>query len=69
MTYRSREELPPSIRGRLPWHAQDVFVAAYNEAYEEFEQDDHQAAAVAWGVVVWGMAHGEYQPGGWPLSH
>jgi len=35
MPYASNEDLPPSVRAHLPPHAQDIFRAAFNSAYDE----------------------------------
>lgn len=49
--YKRREELPETVREALPPHAQDVFMAAYNDTINEDASNDAQAAAVAWAAV------------------
>ena len=54
MPYRSVLDLPPAIQERLPLHAQDIFLAAFNNAYEEYaDRVDREAVAfrVAWAAV------------------
>lgn len=54
MPYASNEDLPPSVRDHLPLHAQDIFRAAFNNAYDEYSGDPRQeeiAFRVAWAAV------------------
>ncbi|MFP4054614.1 MAG: ChaB family protein [Phycisphaerae bacterium] len=60
MPYANREQLRESLRDKLPKHAQDIYVEAYNNAYERFEdpskirgKDSQEEAAhkVAWSAV------------------
>lgn len=54
MPYASNEDLPPSVRGHLPAHAQDIFRAAFNNAFEEYGADprgEEIAFRVAWAAV------------------
>ncbi|WP_026606308.1 ChaB family protein [Methylocapsa acidiphila] len=54
MPYPSNDDLPPSVRDHLPAHAQDIFRAAFNSAYEEYRDDRRQeeiAFRVAWAAV------------------
>lgn len=54
MPYASNAELPPSIRGRLPGHAQDIFRAAFNHAFEAHRADlrcEEIAFRIAWAAV------------------
>lgn len=56
MPYESVEDLPASIRRTLPMHAQDIFRAAFNAAwdsYAEREPDRREELAfrVAWAAV------------------
>ncbi|WP_233853657.1 ChaB family protein [Paraburkholderia sp. HD33-4] len=54
MPYSSNADLPASVRDNLPRHAQDIYRAAFNAAYEEYATDpDHEAIAhrVAWAAV------------------
>jgi cation transport regulator len=54
MPYASNEDLPPSVRDHLPSHAQDIFRAAFNNAYDEYRGKPRQeeiAFRVAWAAV------------------
>ena len=54
MPYRVNADLPPSVRGHLPEHAQDIFREAFNRAYAEHEGDLRQEEAafrIAWAAV------------------
>ena len=54
MPYRSNDELPPSVRRHLPDHAQDIFRAAFNHAYEAHQDDPRREEAahrIAWAAV------------------
>ena len=37
MPYDSLSDLPASVRDNLPKHAQEVYMAAYNNAWEEYK--------------------------------
>lgn len=54
MPYASTEDLPPSVRQHLPDHAQEIFRAAFNNAFQshagELRQEDI-ARRVAWAAV------------------
>jgi len=54
MPYRVNADLPPSVRGHLPEHAQDIFREAFNHAYAEHADDPRQEEAafrIAWAAV------------------
>ena len=54
MPYRVNADLPPSVRDRLPPHAQDIFREAFNAAYESHAGDPRQEEAafrIAWAAV------------------
>lgn len=60
MPYKSLDELPRSVREHLPRHAQEIYRAAYNSAWDEYkapqdrrgEESREQAAhRVAWAAV------------------
>lgn len=51
MPYESNSDLPDSVREHLPAHAQDIFRAAFNSAWEEYGHDESRAFRVAWGAV------------------
>lgn len=52
MPYTSTEDLPPNVKDHLPKHAQEIFVEAFNDAYEHLEGNDEAPAfRIAWGAV------------------
>lgn len=54
MPYARNEDLPESLRESLPAHAQDIFRAAFNNAWAEYAtRSDREAVAhrVAWAAV------------------
>jgi cation transport regulator len=51
MPYPSTGDLPESVRGHLPHHAQEIFRKAFNSAWEEYGHDEPRAFRVAWGAV------------------
>ncbi|MFT3894313.1 MAG: ChaB family protein [Anaerolineales bacterium] len=60
MPYRSTSDLPDSIRNVLPPHAQDIFMEAFNSAWEQYDQPQERpgdssreetAFRVAWSAV------------------
>ncbi len=52
MPYASNSDLPTRVRKALPRHAQDIYRAAFNNAYERYGKD-HEAIAhrIAWSAV------------------
>ncbi len=54
MPYAINDDLPPSVRDHLPFHAQEIFRAAFNNAYEaHFDDPDREEIAfrIAWAAV------------------
>jgi cation transport regulator len=56
MPYASTDDLPPSLQVRLPLHAQQIYIAAFNTAFAEYSgnyADDREATAhrIAWAAV------------------
>lgn len=51
MPYASNADLPDSLRSHLPAHAQDIFRAAFNHAWESYGGDEEVAHRVAWAAV------------------
>ena len=50
MPYATIDELPPSVR-HLSLHAQEIFRAAFNAAWDEYGGDEERAFRVAWAAV------------------
>jgi cation transport regulator len=54
MPYALNADLPVSVRSHLPEHAQDIFRAAFNSAFESYKGDPRReeiAHRVAWSAV------------------
>ena len=60
MPYRRVSDLPDSVRDNLPEHAQEIYRAAFNSAWDQYDQPEERrggrsreetAHAVAWGAV------------------
>jgi len=60
MPYDTLDDLPQSVRNPLPTHAQEIYLAAFNSAWEEYKDpedrrgDDSRetvAHKVAWAAV------------------
>jgi cation transport regulator len=54
MPYQTNEDLPDPITRHLPPHAQDIYRAAFNNAFEAHAGDPRQEEAahrIAWGAV------------------
>lgn len=54
MPYQSNADLPPSVRSHLPAHAQDIFRAAFNNAFAAHADDPRREEAafrIAWSAV------------------
>jgi len=54
MPYAANIDLPASVRNHLPAHAQDIYRAAFNNAYAAHEGDPRQEEAahrIAWAAV------------------
>lgn len=60
MPYKSINELPEGVRNVLPHHAQNIYMKAFNSAYDEYDKPserrgdtsrDETAARVAWSAA------------------
>ena len=54
MPYADITDLPASVRSHLPTHAQEIYLAAFNNAWDEYAQRaDREIVAhkVAWAAV------------------
>jgi cation transport regulator len=49
--YNKISDLPESVRDHLPKHAQEIYQAAYNSAYEEYDHEEERAHRVSWAAV------------------
>jgi phage I-like protein/cation transport regulator ChaB len=48
--YKNLSELPDAVKA-LPQHAQEIFMAAFNSAWEEYSGDEEKCMATAWAAV------------------
>jgi cation transport regulator len=52
MPYATNAQLPERLQECLPRHAQDIFRAAFNAAYERYgPSHEERACRIAWGAV------------------
>ena len=60
MPYRDISELPDSVKDNVPKHAQEIYMAAYNNALQQYKDPDKRrgkgsleevARKVAWAAV------------------
>jgi cation transport regulator len=54
MPYESNDELPPPVRDHLPHHAQDIYRAAFNNAWSRYRASARReeiAHRIAWTAV------------------
>ncbi|HET9223297.1 MAG TPA: ChaB family protein [Roseiflexaceae bacterium] len=60
MPYKRLNDLPDTVRDNLPEHAQEIYRAAFNSAWEQYDQPEERrggrsreetAHAVAWSAV------------------
>ena len=51
MPYDTLSDLPDSVRDNLPKHAQEIYQAAFNNAWDEYHHDEARAHRVAWSAV------------------
>ena len=50
MPYGNLNDLPDSVSNNLPKHAQEIYLAAFNSAEEQYGEES-RAHRVAWGAV------------------
>ena len=51
MPYKDLNALPKSVQEHLPKHAQEIYRAAFNSAWDEYAQDEERAHRFAWSAV------------------
>ena len=51
MPYEKLSELPEPVKEHLPHHAQEIYRAAFNSAWDEYNQDEERSHKVAWAAV------------------
>jgi len=67
MPYNNRSALPDSVRHVLPAHAQDIYLEAFNSAWEQYKdkedrRGDDSREEVAH-KVAWAAVNHQYQKG------
>ncbi len=68
MPYARNDDLPEPVRSHLPKHAQDIYRAAYNHAWDEYAEakdrrGDESREEVAH-KVAWSAVKEKYERGG-----
>ena len=65
MPYKDVDELPESVRNSLPRHAQDIYLAAYNNATEQYADPQKRRGGASLEEVVhkvaWAAVKQEYR--------
>jgi cation transport regulator len=60
MPYDSKQDLPEQVKNNLPPHAQDIYIKAFNSAWQEYDEpsrrrgdasQEETAHKVAWSAV------------------
>ncbi len=51
MPYKTKKDLPDSVKDNLPAHAEAIYKEAFNSAWDEYGHDEARAHRVAWGAV------------------
>ena len=50
MPYGKKEELPDAVKA-LPEHGQEIWMAAFNSAFDQYKGDEEKSFAVAWAEI------------------
>jgi cation transport regulator len=58
MPYQDIADLPDSVKNHLPKHAAEIFIAAFNNALKEYDEEE-TAFKVAWAAVKRDYEKGE----------
>lgn len=61
MPYSKTSELPPRVKDNLPAHAQEIFMAAYNSAFEKHGKEEY--ADVTCNSIAWAAVKNKYKKG------
>lgn len=63
--YRSVTELPDSVKDNIPHHAQEIYVAAFNSAWDEYkdpgERQGHASREETAHRVAWAAVKQKYE--------
>lgn len=72
MPFRTLQDLPESVKEHLPKHGEEIYLAAFNSAYQQYDEPSERkqgrsreetAHAVAWAAV--GKVYEKNQEGEW----
>lgn len=67
MPYQFNASLPDSVTGVFPKHAQDIYRAAFNSAWDQYkeaaERGGHESREEAAHKVAWAAVKHQYQKG------
>ena len=67
MPYDSIKELPESVRDNVPKHAQEIYMEAYNSAWEQYDSPEerrgHASREETAHRVAWSAVKQEYEKG------
>jgi len=75
MPYSQLSELPEGVKDNLPKHAQEIYLAAFNNAWDEYSEPEDRSSdssreetahKVAWSAV---KQKYEKQDGDWKLKN
>jgi cation transport regulator len=64
MPYASVNDLPASVRAHLPLHAQEIYLAAFNNAWTEYQDRGTERGEEIAHRVAWAAAKRKYQKAG-----
>ena len=68
MPYETIDDLPENVRNVLPKHAQEIYQAAFNNAWEEYKDPDerkgHASREETAHKVAWAAVKKEYEKAG-----
>lgn len=51
MPYNEIDDLPDRVKNNLPPQAQEIFLAAFNNAWKKYDQDEVICNKIAWFAV------------------
>jgi cation transport regulator len=67
MPYKEIDDLPERVRGNLPKHAQEIYLAAFNSAWDEYkspkDRADDASREETSHKVAWNAVKQKYEKG------
>ena len=64
MPYASIDDLPSSLQAHLPPHAQEIYLAAFNNAWTEYQDRGAESREEIAHRVAWAAVKRKYQKAG-----